>query len=125
MRDWNAPGNIKDYIKGLNRARRANAALRQTARLNFLGVEDGNVIGFSKSTADESNVVAGAIAMSREPHDIWLPLRDINVRHDSQLRPVAALENIITGERHGVEWGGIHLRLDPTRDPAALFRCLA
>lgn len=125
VRDWNAPGNIKDYITGINRARRANAALRQTARLKFLDIDDGNVIGFSKSTADEANVVVGAIAMAREPRDIWLPLRDINVRHDTQLRPVAALENIITGERHGVEWGGVHLRLDPARDPAALFRCLA
>ena len=31
----------------------------------------------------------------------------------------------VTGERHGVEWGGVHLHLDPARDPAALFRCLA
>jgi starch synthase (maltosyl-transferring) len=125
VRDWNAPGNIKDYITGINRARRANAALRQTARLTFLDIDDSNVIGFSKSTDDESNVVIGAIAMSRDPHTVWLPLGGISVRHDTQLRPVAALENMVTGERHGVEWGGVHLRLDPARDPAALFRCLA
>ncbi|GAA3839840.1 alpha-1,4-glucan--maltose-1-phosphate maltosyltransferase [[Pseudomonas] carboxydohydrogena] len=125
VRDWNAPGNIKDYITSLNRARRANAALRQTARLNFLTIDDDAVLGFSKSTSDESNVVVGAIAMSRDPRTVWLPLGGVNLRHDNQLRPVAALENIITGERHGVEWGGIHLRIDPARDPAALFRCLA
>lgn len=125
VRDWNAPGNIKDYITTINRARRANPALRQTARLNFLTIDDDSVLGFSKSTADESNVVVGAIAMSRDPHTVWLPLGGINLRHDNQLRPVAALENIVTGERHGVEWSGIHLRIDPARDPAALFRCLA
>jgi len=125
VRDWNAPGNITDYITGINMARRANPALRQTARLKFLDINDDNVIGFTKSTADESNVIAGAIAMAHEPRDVWLPLHGINVRHETQLRPVVALENIITGERHGVEWGGVHLRLDPVRDPAALFRCLA
>jgi starch synthase (maltosyl-transferring) len=36
----------------------------------------------------------------------------------------AALENLMTGERHAVEWNGVHLRLDPLRDPALLFRCL-
>ena len=40
-------------------------------------------------------------------------------------RNVAAVENLITGERHPVEWGGIRLRIDPVRDPALLFRCLA
>ena len=40
-------------------------------------------------------------------------------------RHVAAVENLITGERYPVEWGGIRLRIDPVRDPALLFRCLA
>jgi hypothetical protein len=40
-------------------------------------------------------------------------------------RYVAALENLITSERHRVEWSGIRLRIDPTRDPALRFPCLA
>ena len=43
----------------------------------------------------------------------------------SQRRHVAAVENIMTGERSPIEWGGIRLRIDPSRDPALLFRCLA
>src|SRR5262249_12006902 len=35
VRDWNKPGNIKDYIGTLNRIRRQNAALMQTSRLRF------------------------------------------------------------------------------------------
>ncbi len=35
-----------------------------------------------------------------------------------------ALENLITSERRAVEWGGVHLRIDPMLDPALLFRCL-
>jgi starch synthase (maltosyl-transferring) len=125
VRDWDAPGNIKDYIRGLNLARRANPALLQTAKLNFLNIQDDGVIGFSKTSTDDTNTVVGAIAIWREPHDIWLPLGDVQVGRGSERKPVAALENIITGERHGVEWGGVRLRIDPARDPAALFRCLA
>ena len=125
VRDWNAPGNIKDYIRGLNIARRANTSLLQTSNLQFLTVDDPNVIGFAKTAADRTNVVAAAIALSREPHDFWLPLGDLQVDTEGALKPVAAVENIITGERHAVEWGGLQLRIDPLRDPALLFRCLA
>ena len=38
-RDWDAPGNIKDYLARLNRIRRDNAALQQSANLQFLQVD--------------------------------------------------------------------------------------
>ena len=125
VRDWNKPGNIKPYISDLNRARRANAALQQTSNLRFLGIEDGNVIGFIKESVDQTNTVAVAIALSREVHEFWLPLGDIQVDAGGERRHVAAVENLITGERYPVAWGGIRLRIDPVRDPALLFRCLA
>jgi starch synthase (maltosyl-transferring) len=33
------------------------------------------------------------------------------------------VENLKTGERLPVEWGGLRLRIDPSADPALLFRC--
>jgi starch synthase (maltosyl-transferring) len=65
------------------------------------------------------------IGRTRDPHEVWLPLGDVQVGMTGDRRNVAAVENLITGERHPVEWGGIHLRIDPARDPALLFRCLA
>jgi starch synthase (maltosyl-transferring) len=124
-RDWDKPGNIKSYIGGLNRARRANAALQQTGNLRFLGIEDANVIGFVKESVDQTNTVAVAIALSRDVHEFWMPLGDVQVDAGGERRQVAAVENLVTGERHPVEWGGIRLRIDPARDPALLFRCLA
>ncbi len=123
-RDWDKPGNIKPYITALNFARRANPALQQISNLRFMPVENDNIIGFVKTSVDGTNVVAGAIAISRDPYEFWLPI-DTQVTVDGEKRNVAAVENIITGERHGVEWGGIRLRIDPQRDPATLFRCLA
>ena len=125
VRDWDKPGNIKPYIRDLNMARRANPALQQTGNLRFLGVEDGNVIGFVKESVDQTNTVAVAIALSRDVREVWLPLGDVQVRVDSERRNVAAVENLITGERYPLEWGGIRVRIDPARDPAVLFRCLA
>jgi len=125
VRDWDISGNIKPYIRDLNRARRANTALQQTGNLRFIPIDDGNVIGFIKQCANQTNSVVVAIALSREPHEFWFPLGDVQVGIASERRNVAAVENLITGERYPVEWGGIRLRIDPVRDPALLFRCLA
>lgn len=123
VRDWDKPGNIKPYIRTLNMARRANPALLQTSLLQFVAINDPNVIGFVKWSPDFDNTVAVAVALSREPREFWLPLSNATV--GPERKPVVALENILTGERLAVEWGGVQLRIDPVRDPALLFRCLA
>jgi starch synthase (maltosyl-transferring) len=125
VRDWDKPGNIKPYIRDLNRVRRENAALQQTSNLRFIPIEDGNVIGLVKESVDQANSVIAAIALSRDVHEFWFPLGDVQVGPSGDRRHVAAVENLITGERYPVEWGGIRLRIDPVRDPALLFRCLA
>jgi starch synthase (maltosyl-transferring) len=125
VRDWDQPGNIKPYIRDLNRARRENAALQQTSQLRFIPIDDGNIIGFVKESVDQTNTVVAAIALSREVHEFWFPLGDVEIGAAGDRRHVAAVENLITGERYPVEWGGIRLRIDPVRDPALLFRCLA
>ena len=38
-------------------------------------------------------------------------------------RHVMSVENLVTGERHSIEWGGVRLWIDPSDDPALLFRC--
>jgi starch synthase (maltosyl-transferring) len=123
-RDWNKSGNIKAYITQLNHARSENAALQQTNDLRFLNIEDANVIGFVKRSVDQTNVVAAAIALSSDYHDIWLPLNDVTVMGNGGSRPVIAVQNAITTEVHPLEWGGLRVRLDPHRDPLAIFRCL-
>lgn len=125
VRDWNAPGNIKPYIRALNRARRDNPALLQTAKLTFLTVDNDQTIAFCKTSTNGANTVIAAVALTREPREVWLSVGNVTVESEGEQKRVAALENILTGERHGVEWGGVRLRIDPLRDPALLFRCLA
>ncbi len=57
--------------------------------------------------------------------EFWFPIGDTEVAADAGRRHVAAIENLLTGERHPVEWGGVRLRIDPVRNPALLFQCLA
>ena len=124
-RDWNKPGNIKDYLRRLNSTRRDNPALLQTANLRFLQVDDGAVTGFLKEAVDGGNAVACAIALSNTPHEFWLHFGAELIGPANDRRPVRAIENLTTGERHMLEWGGVRLRIDPANDPALLFRCIA
>ncbi len=119
VRDWDRPGNIKPYIRDLNRARRENTALQQTSQLRFIPVDDGNVIAFVKESVNQTNSVVVAIALSRDVHEFWLTLGDIEVGMEGDRRHVAAVENLMTGERYALDWGGIRLRIDPVARPRA------
>ncbi len=122
-RDWNRPGNIKDYLRRLNTIRRQNPALLQTADLRFLLVDNDSVIGFLKESADGSNAVAGAISLSGAPQEFWLHFGDHQIGPADGRKAVRGIENLVTGERRLLEWNGTRLRIDPQQEPALLFRC--
>jgi len=125
-RDWHKPGNIADYIGRLNLIRRRNPALLQTRDFRFAQVDDEEVIGFVKESVERDNAVAVAIAVSGHgPRQFWFHFGDIEIGPDHARRRVAAVENLVTGERHAVEWGGVRLRIDQAEDPALLLRCYA
>ncbi len=122
VRDWNKPGNLKSTIGRINKIRRENAALLQTANLRFAQVDDPEVIGFVKESTGRDNAVAVAIALNGHgPRTFWFHFGEITVG-DSAL-PVRFIVNLVTGERHTVEWGGVRLTINPSDDPALLFRC--
>lgn len=123
-RDWNGPGNINDYIARLNRFRRENAALQQNANLRFMLLDHSEVLGFVKESVAHDNAVAVAIALGRGPYEFWFHFGDLHVGPEGARRPVRAVENLATGERRIVEWGGLRIWLDPASDPAVMFRCI-
>ena len=90
-RDWNKPGNIKDYIKRFNKIRRDNAALLQTANLRFLLVDNDNVTGFIKESVDGGNAVACAISLAGSAQEFWLHFGDQQIGPDGAKKPVRSV----------------------------------
>ncbi len=50
-RDWNAPGNIKDWITRLNQIRKTNRALQFKDNLQFYHADNDAIIFYGKMTA--------------------------------------------------------------------------
>ena len=126
VRDWDRPGNIKNYISQLNRIRRNNPALLQTSDLRFAQVDDSEVIGFVKELAARDNAVAVAVALTKAgPREFWFHFGELEIGPTDDRHRVKWIENLVTGERHTLEWGGVRLRIDQDQDPALLFRCIA
>jgi starch synthase (maltosyl-transferring) len=124
-RNWHAPGNLRAYITQLNRLRRENPALLQTQNLRFAAIDNDQVLGFVKEASTFDNAVAVAVALAPEPREFWFHFGDLRIGPSDARHTVKSIENLITGERHRLEWGGVRLRIDPAHDPALLFRCSA
>jgi starch synthase (maltosyl-transferring) len=56
-RDWNAPGNIKDWITRLNRIRKENRALQLYDNLRFYHAENDAILCYAKMTAARDNII--------------------------------------------------------------------
>jgi starch synthase (maltosyl-transferring) len=73
---------------------------------------------------DGQNAVAVAVALTKDrPREFWFHFGDIEIGPAGARHRVHSIEDLVTGERHTIEWGGVRLRIDPQNDPALLLRC--
>jgi len=64
--DWNRPGHIKELIACVNAIRHQNRALHLDATLRFHATDNPQIIAYSKTSPDRSNVVF--VAVNLDPH---------------------------------------------------------
>ena len=120
-RDWNAPGNIKDYITKLNRIRRQNRALHEYENLRFHTVENEQIIFYSKATEALDSVIL--VVVNLDPHNnqsgfAYVPLESFGINGGDPFQ----VEDLLTAEKF--VWRGLRnfVMLDPHSRPAHVFR---
>jgi len=119
--DWDRPGNIRDFIGRLNRIRRANPALHDFLNLRFHPAHDDRILLYGKATPSLDNVVW--IAVNLDPHatreaDIDLPFHELRIADDGALEG----EELLSGERFRWQGRRQRVRLDPQKNPCAIWR---
>jgi len=119
-RDWNAPGNIKDWIARLNKIRRENRALQLYTNLRFHDAENDAILFYSKMTAARDNIIL--VVVNLDPHRkqnsfVYVPIENFG-QMESDVYQVQDLLSSTTytwrGRRNYVE-------LDPDIQPAHIF----
>ena len=120
-RNWDAPGNIKEYITKLNAIRNENRAFHEYANLRFHYAENDNVLFYSKTTAARDNLILCAVTV--EPNNsqtafVHVPLEDLGLGQHETFQ----VEDLLTGERF--LWTGARnfVSLNPHTRPAHIFR---
>jgi starch synthase (maltosyl-transferring) len=121
VRDWDAPGNIKDYIARINRIRRENPALAEYRNLRFYEADDDNVLFYGKRGPEGADAVFVAVNLDPyEAHEarIHLPLAELEIGAEERFQ----VHELLT-DRHHLWRGPVQtVRLDPREEPAAIFR---
>ncbi len=121
VRDWNRPGNIKDYIARLNRIRNENRALQFYDNLRFHNSTDDNILFYSKSSPDRANHVLVAVNLdpfAAHAGRVTVPVEAFGLASDESY----PLRELITGKTW--TWKGREntVHLDPRENPAVILR---
>lgn len=120
-RDWNAPGNIKEFVTKLNAIRRDNRALQEYDNLRFHPVENDNILFYSKTTRAADNLLLMAVTLdpwNLQTGFVHVPLAAFGLRSDETYQ----VEDLLTGEVFS--WTGERnfISLNPHTRPAHIFR---
>ena len=84
-RNWDAPGNIKEFIKRLNQIRRENPALQEYANIEFIPTDSDQLLAWFKWTGDLEQVVIVIVNLDPENTQesmVHLPLEKLGISSD-------------------------------------------
>ncbi|MGH7683052.1 MAG: hypothetical protein ACREMT_01805, partial [Vulcanimicrobiaceae bacterium] len=117
VRDWDAPGNIRDEIRRINAIRNDNRALREFENIRFYPSNDDSVIFYGKVDYHHRNYVFVAVNLdsnaARAPA-LEFPTGEFGLDPE-------AFSDVLFGTQLRWSYGRAYTVLDPQRNPAAIF----
>ena len=124
VRDWNAPGHIKDYVARINGIRRDHPALHEYRNLRFYDSGDDSVLFYGKCGHGGAGLIWVVVNLDPfEAHEarLALPMAELGLPADGRLQ----VHELITDQRQLWRGPSHAIRLDPAREPAAVFHVAA
>lgn len=119
VRDWSAPGNIKQDIARLNRIRRENPALQELANLEFLPSDYEGILAYRRYAAgNELCVVVNLDPHAMHETMIELPLEKLGIGENEPYE----MADLLTGARYTWRGRRNYVKLDPADKVGHLFR---
>ena len=123
IKHWNLdqPGSLKELIARVNRIRRENRALQSDRSLRFHPVDNPDIIAYSKTAEDRSNVIL--VVVNLDPHHTqsgWvdLPLEELGLDPQQSFQ----VHDLLTNARYLWHGPRNYIQLNPDSVPAQIFR---
>jgi starch synthase (maltosyl-transferring) len=119
--DLDRPDSLRDFVARLNAIRREHPALQSNERLQFHRIDNDQLLAYSKSSADLSDVVL--VVVNLDPHHVhsgWLelPLDALGL----PAREPYQVHDLLGGGRYLWHGGRNFVEIDPRAAPAQIFR---
>ena len=120
-RDWNAPGNIKDWIARLNKIRKENRALQFYDNLRFYPAENEAILFYGKMTPARDNIIL--VVVNLDPHRKQHSYVDVPIDQFGQMESDAyEVHDLLSDARYIWRGRRNYVELDPNIQPAHIFR---
>ena len=120
-RNWNAPGNIKDWITRLNQIRKTNRALQFKDNLRFYQADNDAILFYGKMTAARDNIIL--IVVNLDPHLKQHSFVDVPIDEFGSMEgDVYQVHDLLSDARYIWHGRRNYVELDPEIQPAHIFR---
>jgi starch synthase (maltosyl-transferring) len=120
-RDWNAPGNIKDWITRLNQIRKTNRALQFKDNLRFYDADNDSIIFYGKMTAARDNIIL--VVVNLDPHAKQHSFVEVPIDEFGSMEgDVYQVHDLLSDVRYIWHGRRNYVELDPQIQPAHVFR---
>ena len=124
IRDFDAPGNIKDHIRALNRIRRENPALHDVRGTLFLNAWNDAIVAFARFSPDRSNAIMVMVNLdprNRQECAYEVPLWEFGLLDHASIAVVDLLQGY-----HFMLHGKTHtIALDPAERSVIIWRLVS
>ncbi|PYI98046.1 MAG: alpha-1,4-glucan--maltose-1-phosphate maltosyltransferase [Verrucomicrobia bacterium] len=119
-RDWDAPGNIKDWISRLNKIRKQNRALQLYTNLRFHNADNEAVLFYSKMTAARDNIILVLVNLDpfrKQNSFVHVPVEQFGQMESDEYR----VQDLLSGTTYTWRGQRNYVELDPPVQPAHIF----
>jgi starch synthase (maltosyl-transferring) len=120
-RDWDAPGNIKDWITRLNRIRKTNRALQLKDNLRFYNADNDAILFYGKMTPARDNIIL--VVVNLDPHSKQHSYVDVPIEQFGSMDgDVYQVHDLLSDARYIWRGRRNYVELDPEIQPVHIFR---
>jgi starch synthase (maltosyl-transferring) len=119
--DLSAPHSLENLIARVNQIRRENPALQSNRNLKFHRVDNDQLIAYSKSTDDGSDIVLTVVNLNpHSKHSGWLelPLEEFGLDAGKKFQ----MHDLLSDSRYVWKGEKNYVELNPETSPAHIFR---